>query len=179
MKLFQNRTGHFGEEDFFRISSCPYSARSPNSPESCLWPIKISQTVFEKGHPKNHSAKFFQNWKSPFTEGFLRISLCSFSASSDYSRPRKRAGRHEKWAGRKCIVKSLPNNKILDWSKFKAFADDKFNVVRIMISVSDRVENIVGKGEIAGCQHFLLFPNYFQKDIIEQNLVYAYHTIIT
>ena len=27
----------------------------------------------------------------------------------------------------------------------------------------ERVENIVGKGEIAGNQHFLLFPQFFQK----------------
>ena len=32
-----------------------------------------------------------------------------------------------------------------------------------MISVFDRVENIVGKGENAGNQHFLLFPQCFQK----------------
>ena len=25
------------------------------------------------------------------------------------------------------------------------------------------VENIVGKGESAGCQHFLVFPEYFEK----------------
>ena len=51
---------------------------------------------------------------------------------------------------------SLPNNKILDWSKFKAFADDKFTVARLMISVVFRTENIVGKGENVGYQHFLL-----------------------
>ena len=32
-----------------------------------------------------------------------------------------------------------------------------------MISVLERVENIEGKGENAGYQHFLLFPQYFQK----------------
>ena len=32
-----------------------------------------------------------------------------------------------------------------------------------MISDFDEVENIVGKGENAGYQHFLLFPNCFQK----------------
>ena len=32
-----------------------------------------------------------------------------------------------------------------------------------MISVLDRVENIVGKGENAGYQHFLLFPQCFLK----------------
>ena len=37
MKLFQNLTSGFREEDFLRIPSCPYSARSPNLPETCLW----------------------------------------------------------------------------------------------------------------------------------------------
>ena len=32
-----------------------------------------------------------------------------------------------------------------------------------MISLFDRVENTVGKGENAGYQHFLLFPQYFPK----------------
>ena len=32
-----------------------------------------------------------------------------------------------------------------------------------MISVFDKVENIVGKGENAGYQHFLLFPQCFQQ----------------
>ena len=32
-----------------------------------------------------------------------------------------------------------------------------------MIFLYDRVENIVGKGENAGYQHFLLFPLCFQK----------------
>ena len=59
--------------------------------------------------------------------------------------------------------KPLPNDKILDMTKLKAFADDKINVPQIMISVFDRVEDIVGKGENAGHQHFLLFPQGFQK----------------
>ena len=32
-----------------------------------------------------------------------------------------------------------------------------------MISVSDRAENIVGKGEKDGFQYFLLFPQYSKK----------------
>ena len=32
-----------------------------------------------------------------------------------------------------------------------------------MISVFDRVENTVGKGENAGYQHFLFFPQCFQS----------------
>ena len=60
-------------------------------------------------------------------------------------------------------VNSLPNNKILDWSKLKAFAVKNFNIAKTMISVCDRIENIVGKGENAGYQYFLLFPQCFQK----------------
>ena len=37
----------------------------------------------------------------------------------------------------------------------KAFADD-FNVAEVMFSVYDKIENIVGKGENAGYQHFHL-----------------------
>ena len=51
--------------------------------------------------------------------------------------------------------------KILDWSKLKAFADDKINVSKILEIGLGRVENIVGKGENAGYQHFLLFHNIF------------------
>ena len=59
------------------------------------------------------------------------------------------------------IINSLPNNKILDWTKLKAFADDKLDNAKIMISVYDWVENIVGKGENLGYQHFLFFPQWF------------------
>ena len=50
------------------------------------------------------------------------------------------------------LLNSLPNGKILDWSKFKAFADDKIEVMKIIIFVFDRIENIMGKGENAGYQ---------------------------
>ena len=45
------------------------------------------------------------------------------------------------------VINPLPNGKILDRTKFKAFADDKINVAEMMISLSD---NIVVKGENAG-----------------------------
>ena len=59
------------------------------------------------------------------------------------------------------IINSLQNDKILYGSKLKAFADVKSNVAKLMISVFNRVENTVGKGENAGYQHFLLFPHCF------------------
>ena len=56
-----------------------------------------------------------------------------------------------------CIpgVNSLPNDKFLDMSKLKGFADDKLNVAEKM--------KFVEKGENAGNQHILLFPQCFQK----------------
>ena len=66
--------------------------------------------------------------------------------------------------------KSLPHNKFLDWSKLKAFADDKLNATEKLKFVLGRVENIVGKGENAGYQHFLLFPQCFQKPSLSGSL---------
>ena len=45
---------------------------------------------------------------------------------------------------------SLPNNKILAWSKLKAFVDDKINMTQKLKFVLERIENIVEKGENAG-----------------------------
>ena len=44
----------------------------------------------------------------------------------------------------------------------KAFADDKMNVTQKAKFDLESVENIVRKGENAGYQHFLLFPQCFQ-----------------
>ena len=60
-------------------------------------------------------------------------------------------------------INSLPNDKFLDWFKLKAFADNNINVTEELKFVLKREENIVGKGESAGYQHFLLFPQCFQK----------------
>ena len=57
----------------------------------------------------------------------------------------------------------LPNNKILDLSKFKAFADIKINVTDKLNFVMGSVENIMGKEENSGNQHFLLFPHCFHR----------------
>ena len=45
---------------------------------------------------------------------------------------------------------SLSNNKILDWFKLKAFADDKINVIEKLIFDFRRIENIMEKGENTG-----------------------------
>ena len=55
-----------------------------------------------------------------------------------------------------CSINSLPNDKVLDLTKLKAFADNKINVTQMLKFSLGRVEN-VEKGENAGYQHFLLF----------------------
>ena len=47
--------------------------------------------------------------------------------------------------------------------KLKAFADIKSNVAKTIISLVGRIEKIVEKGENAGNQQFLLFPQCFPK----------------
>ena len=64
-------------------------------------------------------------------------------------------------------MNSLPNDKILNWSKLKAFADDKIKVFNMIIFVFDRVENNVENGENAGYLHFLLFHKVFKRSLCQ------------
>ena len=68
----------------------------------------------------------------------------------------------------KHVINTLPNDKILDVTKLKAFADDRINVAQMMIPVFVGLENIVGKGENAGYQHFFkrLLLSGSLKDVI-------------
>ena len=53
---------------------------------------------------------------------------------------------------------SLPDNKILHWTKLKVFAVDKLHVSRIFGFAIDMVDNIMRKGENAGYGRVFLFP---------------------
>ena len=57
----------------------------------------------------------------------------------------------------------IPKRQVLDLSKLKDFADDNFKYNENGRKFSKRVENTVGKGEIARYEQFLLFPRCFQK----------------
>ena len=63
----------------------------------------------------------------------------------------------------KYVLNSLPNNKIFRLVQVEAFADNKIKVTQKLKFVLGWVEDILGKGENAGNQHFLLFPKCFQK----------------
>ena len=62
---------------------------------------------------------------------------------------------------------SFPCDKILDQTKLKAFADDKLDVTKMIISVIDRVENIVEKGEIACTSNFSFSHKVFKRLVPE------------
>ena len=61
------------------------------------------------------------------------------------------------------FLNSLLNNKTIDWSKLKAFADYKINVTEKLKFVLGNLVNIVVKRENAGYPHFLLLLVCFQK----------------
>ena len=86
VKLFQNLTSSFRAKDFLRISSCPYIVQeAPIYQSHGFGRIKISQSIFEKGHPRNIPAKSFLNLTSGFgEEDFLRISSCPYNARSPH-----------------------------------------------------------------------------------------------
>ena len=67
------------------------------------------------------------------------------------------------------IINSFPDDINLPLSKLKAFGDDKFNVAKMIQFLCERVENVVGKGENAGYQHFPRFSQCFQNLSISQS----------
>ena len=68
--------------------------------------------------------------------------------------------------------------QILDSSKLKQFEDNNFKFNENDIKFSTRVENTVGKAEIARNEQFLIFPQCFREtctaDTKKPGLVYPY-----
>ena len=63
---------------------------------------------------------------------------------------------------RRKTINSFPHDKIMDQTKLKAFADDKLNVTKMIVSVFDRVENIVEKEKLL-VQAISPFSTIFSK----------------
>ena len=63
----------------------------------------------------------------------------------------------------KTAFNSLPDDKMLDWSKFKGFADNKINVNGKLKSVLGRVEKHCGKRRKCWLPAFSSFPTMFSK----------------
>ena len=68
----------------------------------------------------------------------------------------------------KNVFNPFPNDRILDTTKLKAFADDKMNAPKMIIYLFNLVENTVGKGENAGYRTFFSFSHCVFKRLIQQ-----------
>ena len=69
-----------------------------------------------------------------------------------------------------CTVNPIPNDKFFDNSKLKAFADDKRKENQNEKFFLGWKKKHWGKGENAGYQYFLLFPQCFQKPSFSRSL---------
>ena len=65
-----------------------------------------------------------------------------------------------------CRFNSLPSDKILDWSKFKVFADNKIGVNEKLKCGLGRVENIVEKKRKCWLPAFSPFSTMFSKGLL-------------
>ena len=80
--LFQNLTSGFRGEEFWRISH-KFTVKKASPDGGHVFPqIKISPTIFEKGHTRNNLVKLFHILTRGFRKDFLRISSCPYSAKS-------------------------------------------------------------------------------------------------
>ena len=69
------------------------------------------------------------------------------------------------------VFNPLPDDNIWAQTKLKAFANDNFNVAKILISLFHWVENIVRKGDNVGYQHFLSFLHHvFERPLCQGHL---------
>ena len=68
-------------------------------------------------------------------------------------------------------INSVQNNKFLDSSKLKEYADDNFKFEGNGKKFSKRVEDTAGKGEMVCSKQFLLFPQCFQ-DLLTAAVAY-------
>ena len=64
-------------------------------------------------------------------------------------------------------IQPFPKRPNLDSSKLKEFADDNLEFGENGRKFAERVENTVGKGEIASYEQFLLFLQCFKRLVLE------------
>ena len=65
------------------------------------------------------------------------------------------------------FLNPLTNDKILEKTKFKGIADDKLNLTKLTISLFDRTENTVRKGEKCCLPSFPPFPTVLSKAFLD------------
>ena len=110
----------------FRISSCPYSAVSPHSPEQCLWTDQNFVNHFERGHPKNIPVKVFQNLfqrRKFFKELLKKVDFVAM-ATRDFVNIVKLCENFLKRTSQGTFLPSLVQNGPAVWEMLKEIVDD-------------------------------------------------------
>ena len=74
------------------------------------------------------------------------------------------------WTGLKFYKLTLPNDKFLDWSIFKALVDDKIIVTKKQKFTLGRAESIVGKRRKCWLPAFSPFPTMFTKAFLSKGV---------
>ena len=112
-----------------------------------------------------HHRLRFDYIKCVFPNLTLSELVCTcvvFACHVDYDQTKQRV-----LSDRECTLsysfQLFPKRQILDSFKLKEFADDNFNFDKNGKKFSKRVENTMGKGEIARYEQFLFFLQCFQK----------------
>ena len=70
----------------------------------------------------------------------------------------------------KSWIDPLPNDKIFDMTKLKAFADDKLSVAEMAIFLYDKSRKHCGKRRKSWLPAFSSFPTVFSKAFFFRNL---------
>ena len=153
-------------------SHIPSACTSLNKTETILrlikWCFTPLSTVFQSYHGDNSHYPCL-SWVSPVLGWGSEVSCPNNSQERDRSLERSFT---VLYLIRDIVSEIIPSpqDNFSDWSKLKAFADVKINGTKKMKLVLGKEENIVGKEENAGYQHFLLFPQCFQKGFISWSL---------
>ena len=87
----------------------------------------------------------------------LITSTCIFNFSNHFLNLHRKRNR----------IIPFPKQQLLDSSKLKEFADENSNFDENGKKFLTRVENTTGKGEIARYEQFLLFPQCFQRLVLQ------------
>ena len=77
----------------------------------------------------------------------------------------------------KQTINPLPFDKIVDLSKLKAIADNKFDVTKMIIYVFDRAENIMGQSDINSI-HTVCVTMFLKQEVLKEKLKQNdYHSV--
>ena len=131
--------------------------------------ISLTRVISSHCLVKSWSTSFIPKALYSLLDDWLKLEACTNEKKKCESKTEFDLGRIKNIV-RHCFQETsfsglfnpFPNDKFYS-SKLKEFADDNFKFDENGKKLAKRVENTVGKGEIARYEQFLLFPQCFQK----------------